>query len=160
MNNLQWFVNNREVIKSIAVNTGTTGTPSYTDLCIASDIKFNTDLEVKDFDVFCDAIKRSIITGAKITIECDVKIDMNNEGVTGLLAKVHTLLTNGTVAQFNNELAQIELIEDVASNALTYKKYTVPVALKFSDLGGGATDEGSFKLEMQVNGKGTVVTNG
>lgn len=159
MNNLQWFVNNREVIKSIGVNTGTTASPTFTDLCIASDIKFNTDLEEKDFDVFCDALTRSIVTGAKITIECEVKIDMNNTGVTGLLAKVHALLTNGTVAQFNNELAQIELLENVSNNALTYKKYNVPVALKFSDLGGAPTDEGSFKLEMKVNGKGTVVND-
>ena len=62
--NSNWFVNNREVIKGLSINTGTTGNPTYTPMCTTSEVGLTTDLEEKDFYVFCDAIKRSIVTGA------------------------------------------------------------------------------------------------
>ena len=68
------------------------------------------------------------------------------------------MLANGTVAQFNNVAVQFELLETVSQNVLTYKKYTVPVVMKFSDLGGASEDEGEFALELVINGKGTVVS--
>ena len=108
--------------------------------------------------MFCDAIKRSIITGAKLSIDCTVKIDMNNTAIQGILGKVHAMLANGTVAQFNNVLVQFELLETVTENVLTYKKYQVPCVLNFGELGGAAEDVSEFSLTIVINGKGEVVT--
>ena len=62
---MNWFVNNREVIKNLSINTGTSSTKEFTSLCTTSEVGLTTDLEEKDFYVFCDAIKRSLVTGAK-----------------------------------------------------------------------------------------------
>lgn len=155
---MNWWVNNRQVIQNLALNTSTTSTPTFTDLCTTSEVGLTTDLEEKDFYVFCDAIKRSIVTGAKLSIDCTVKLDINNTAIQSVLGDIHSLIENGEVAQFNNVLVQFELLEGVTNNVLTYKKYQVPVVLKFSDLGGASEDEGEFSLEMVINGKGTVVT--
>lgn len=153
---MNWFINNREVIKNLAINTGTTDTPVYTTLCTTSEIEFTSDLEEKDFYTFCDAIKRSLVTGAKLSLDCTVKIDMNNTAIQTVLGNLHTLLVDGTVAQYNNIMVQFDLIETVTENVLTYKTYQVPVVMLFSDLGGAAEDEGEFSLEMVINGKATV----
>ena len=155
---MNWFLNNREVIRNLAINTGTSSTPAYTAFCTTSEVALTTDFEEKDFYVFCDAIQRSIITGAKLTINATVKIDMNNAAIVAMLGDLHTLITSGTVAQFNNVMVQFELITNVESNVLTYTKYSVPVNMKISDLGGAAEDEGEYALELVINGKGTVVT--
>lgn len=156
--NLNWFLNNREVIKNLAINTGTSQSPTFTPICTTSEVGLTTDLEEKDFYVFCDAIKRSIITGAKISIDATVKIDINNTAIQNVLGNIHALIKDGTVAQFNNVLVQFELLETVTENVLTYVKYQVPVVMKFSDLGGASEDEGEFALEMVINGKGVTIT--
>lgn len=156
---MNYFVNNREVIKGLAINTSTTLSPTFTEMCTTSEVGLTTDLDEKDFYVFCDAIKRSIVTGAKLSIDCTVKLDINNVAIQSVLGNVHDLIVNGSVAQFNNITAQFELLETVTGGVLTYKKYQVPVVMKFSDLGGSAEDEGEFALEMVINGKGTVVTD-
>ena len=156
---MNWFVNNREVIKNLSINTGTSSTKEFTSLCTTSEVGLTTDFEEKDFYVFCDAIKRSLVTGAKLSIDCTVKIDMNNSAIVSVLGNIHSLIKDGEVAQFNNILVQFELLEKVSDSVLTYKKYEVPVVMKFSDLGGASEDEGEFALEMAINGKGTVVTS-
>lgn len=156
--NLNWFLNNREVIKNLAINTGTSQSPTFTTLCTTSEVGLTTDFEEKDFYVFCDAIKRSIITGAKMSIDATVKIDINNTAIQEVLGNIHALIKDGTVAQFNNVLVQFELLEKVKTNVLTYVKYQVPVVMKFSDLGGPSEDEGEFALEMVINGKGVTIT--
>lgn len=156
--NLNWFLNNREIIKNLAINTGTSQSPTFTPMCTTSEVGLTTDFEEKNFYVFCDAIKRSIITGAKISIDAIVKIDINNTAIQGVLGNIHALIKDGTVAQFNNVLVQFELLEKVTENVLTYVKYQVPIAMKFSDLGGAAEDEGEFALEMVINGKGITIT--
>lgn len=156
--NLNWFLNNREVIKNLAINTGTSQSPTFTPMCTTSEVGLTTDFEEKDFYVFCDAIKRSIITGAKISIDATVKIDINNTAIQNVLGNIHALIKDGTVAQFNNVLVQFELLETVTENVLTYVKYQVPVVMKFSDLGGASEDEGEFALEMVINGKGVTIT--
>ena len=156
--NLNWFLNNREIIKNLAINTGTSTNPTYTNMCTTSEVGLITDFEEKDFYVFCDAIKRSIITGAKLSIDCTVKIDINNDAIQNVFGNIHSLIENGSVAQFNNVSVQFDLLEKVETNVLTYKKYQVPVVMKFSDLGGAAEDEGEFALEMVINGKGVVIT--
>lgn len=156
MNN--WFVNNREVVRNLAVNTGTSAVPVFTALCTTSENALTIDTEEKDFYVFCDAIKRSVLTGAKLTINATVKIDMNNAAIVSMLGDIHTLITSGEVAQFNNKLVQFELLEDVTGGVLTYTKYEVPVVMKIDELGGAAEDEGEYALELVINGKGTEVS--
>lgn len=155
---MNWFLNNREVIRNLSINTGTSLSPVFTAFCTTSEVELATDFEEKDFYVYCDAIKRSIITGAKLTINAVVKIDMNNTAITTMLGNIHTLIKDGTIAQFNNVLVQFELIDSVSTNVLTYKKYQVPVVMKISDLGGAAEDEGEYSLELVINGKGTTIT--
>lgn len=154
---MNWFLNNREVIRNLALNTGTSSNPAFTNFCTTSEVNLEIDQEQKEFYVFCDAIKRAIITGAKLTIKCTVKIDMNNDSIVAMLGNVHSLIKDGNVAQFNNQLVQFELIDSVENDVLTYVKYQVPVVMKISDIGGNAEDEGDYSLELTINGKGTIV---
>lgn len=156
---MQWFTNNREVIKGLSLNTGTSAVPTYTAICTTTEVTLATDLEQQDFYTFCDAIQRSIVTGAAISLETTVKIDMNNTAITGVLGMIHTLLKEGTVAQFNNQTVQFELLTAVEESALTYTKYQVPCTLNFSDLGGAAEDASEFSLTIVITGKGTVVSD-
>lgn len=155
---MNWFLNNREVIRNLAINTGTSTNPTFTNFCTTSEVALAVDTEEKDFYIFCDAIKRSIVTGAKLTISATVKVDMNNGAIVNMLGNLHALIKDGTVAQFNNVLTQFELIENVTGDVLTYKKYQVPVVMKISEIGGAAEDEGEYALELVINGKGTVIT--
>lgn len=155
---MNWFLNNREVIRNLALNTGTSAVPVFTNFCTTSEVNLEIDTENKEFYVFCDAIKRSVITGAKLTLKGTIKIDMNNSSIIAMLGDIHTLIKDGSVAQFNNQLVQFELIEKITGDVLTYVKYQVPVTLKLSDIGGNAEDEGDFGFEMTINGKGTTIT--
>lgn len=155
---MNWFISNREFIKNLAVNTGTTDTPVFTTMCTTSEVGIETDLEQKDFYVFCDALQRRITTGAAVTLTGTVKIDVNNAAITTLLGDVHALITDGTISQFNNVLIKFDLLTGVKNSVLEYTTYQVPVSLTLSDLGGAAEDEGEFSFEMAFIGKGTVVT--
>ena len=155
---MEWYVNNREVIKNLSLNTGTSQAPVFTSMCTTSEVGLTTDFEQQDWYVFCDSIQRSLITGVAMSIETTVKIDMNNTAITGILGNIHALIKNGSVAQFNNQLVQFELLTGVEQNALTYTKYKVPAILNFSDLGGAAEDSGEFTLTIVINGKGEVVS--
>ena len=155
---MEWYVNNREVIKNLSLNTGTSEAPVFTSMCTSSEIGLTTDFEQQDWYVFCDSIQRSLITGVAMSIETTVKIDMNNTAITGILGDIHALIKNGSVAQFNNQLVQFELLTGIEQNALTYTKYKVPAVLNFSDLGGAAEDSGEFTLTIVINGKGEVVS--
>lgn len=44
----EFYVTNRDVIKNLAINTGTTAVPVWTNLCTASEITLNQDFEEKD----------------------------------------------------------------------------------------------------------------
>lgn len=156
---MNWFVNNREVIRNLAVNTGTSQNPTFTKMCTTSEITLNVDNEVKDFYVFCDAIKRSLITGTSLKLSATVKIDISNTAIQTMLGNVHTLIEDGTVAQLNNVLVQFELLEDATGGVLTYVKYQVPVIMNITELGGAAEDEGEFAVELTFNGTGTVVAS-
>lgn len=154
---MEWYVNNREVIKNLALNTGTSEEKTFTNMCTTTEVGVTTDFEQQDWYVFCDAIQRSLITGVALSIETTVKIDMNNVAIKKVLGNIHSMLENGTVAQFNNQEVQFELLKDVEDGVLTYTKYTVPAVLNFSDLGGAAEDSGEFALTIVINGKATVV---
>jgi hypothetical protein len=156
---MNWFISNRDLIKNLAVNTGTSLSPVYTTICTTSEISINTDLEEKDFYVFCDSLQRKIITGASVELSGTIKLDVNNTGVLDLLGDIHTLLASGTIAQFNNKMIKFDLLTNVSSNTLEYTTYTANATLSLSDLGGAAEDESEFSFEMQLIGKATEITS-
>ena len=155
---MEYFINNRQFLKNLAVNTGTTAAPVFTPMCTASELTFNTDFEEKTFYVYCDAIQRAIKTGVALTIEGTVKIDMNNAAIVSLLGDLHTLISTGEITQFSNQTMQFELLTGIENSVLEYTKYQVPVSFSLSDLGGAAEDEGEFGITINIIGKGTVVT--
>lgn len=156
MNN--WFINNREFIKGLAFNTGTTSSPTFTEACTSSEISLDTDWEEKTFYVWCDAIQRTILTGGTLTISGTMKLDLNNTANLTLLGKIHSFITNGEISQFR-DVIQFELLSGVSNSTMTYTKYQAPVVIKLSDLGGNAEDEAEFSYEISLQGKGTVVTS-
>lgn len=156
---MEWYINNREVIKNLAMNTGTTEVPVYTTICTTSEIGIETDLEEKDFYVFCDALQRKVITGASVTLTGTLKLDVNNTGDISFLDKVHTLIADGEVAQFSGVQIQFDLLSGVSNGTLEYTTYQAQVSLNISDLGGPAEDEAEFGFEMQLIGKGTEVSS-
>lgn len=158
MDSTNFFINNRELIKNLALNTGTSSSPTFTEMCTTSEVTVNTEFEEKTFYVFCDAIQRAILTGVAMGLDTTVKIDMNNTAIQSVLSNIKTLISTGSIAQFNNQLIQFELLSNVNAGVLEYTKFQVPANLKISDLGGAAEDEGEFSLEITFNGKGKVVS--
>lgn len=156
---MEWYINNRELIKNLAINTGTTESPTFTNICTTSEIGVETELEEKDFYVFCDALQRKVITGASVTLTGTLKLDVNNVGDISFLDKVHTLIADGEVAQFSGILIQFDLLSGVSNGVLEYTKYQAQVSLNLSDLGGAAEDESEFSFEMQLIGKGTEIAS-
>ena len=154
---MEWYVNNREVIKNLSLNTGTSEVPAFTAMCTTSEISLTSDFEQQDWYVFCDAIQRSLITGVALSLDTTVKIDMNNASIIKVLGNIHAMIKDGSVAQFNNQTVQFELLTNVKAGVLEYTKYNVPCVLNFSDLGGAAEDSGEFTLNIVITGKGTVV---
>lgn len=152
---MNWFISNRELIKNLAVNTGTTSSPTYTTICTASEIAIDTDLEEKDFYVFCDSLQRKIVTGASVVLSGTIKLDVNNAGVIDLLGDVHSLISAGTISQFNNKQIKFDLLTGVENSVLEYTTYTATATLSLSDLGGNAEDESEFGFEMTLIGTAT-----
>lgn len=156
---MEWYINNRELIKNLAINTGTSGSPEYTPICTTSEISINTDFEEKDFYVFCDVLQRKIITGASVMLSGTLKLDVNNNGDLAFLDKVHTLIGDGEVSQFSNVGIQFDLLSNTSGGTLEYTTYQANVSLNLSDLGGAAEDESEFSFEMQLIGKATEVAS-
>lgn len=157
MNN--WFINNRELIKNLAINTGTSQNPVYTPICTTSEVGVDTELEEKDFYVFCDALQRKVITGASVVLTGTLKLDVNNAGDIAILDKVHTLIGDGEVSQFSNIGIQFDLLSGASGGVLEYTTYQANVSMNVSDLGGAAEDESEFSFEMQLIGKATEVAS-
>ena len=156
---MNWFISNREVVKNLAINTGTTEVPSYTPICTTSEVGIDTELEEKDFYVFCDALQRKVITGASVVLTGTLKIDMNNTGDIAILDKVHTLIGDGEISQFTNVGIQFDLLSGASGGVLEYTTYQANVSMNISDLGGAAEDEAEFSFEMTLIGKATEVTS-
>lgn len=157
MNN--WFISNRELIKDLSINTGTTENPVYTPICTTSEVSVSTELESKDFYVFCDALQRKLITGATVMLSGTLKIDVNNDGDIAILDTVHTLIGEGEVSQFSNVGIQFKLLSGATNGTLEYTTYQATVSLSVSDLGGAAEDESEFSFEMQLIGTATEVAS-
>ena len=156
---MNWFISNREVVKDLAINTGTTEVPVYTPICTTSEVGIDTELESKDFFVFCDSLQRKVITGASVTLTGTLKIDMNNTGDIAILNKVHTLIGDGEISQFSNVGIQVKLLSGATGGVLEYTTYQANVSMNISDLGGAAEDEAEFSFEMQLIGKATEITS-
>jgi hypothetical protein len=156
---MEFYLNNRQFIKGLAVNTGTTQNPTFTTMCTASELTFNTEFEEKTWYVFCDAIQRALKTGVAMNIEGTVKIDINNTAIVALLGDIHTLISTGEIAQFSNQLMQFDLLTGINNGVLEYTTYQVPVSFSLSDLGGAAEDEADFGITINIIGKGTVVAS-
>lgn len=152
---MEYYVTNRDIIKNFKINTGTSGSPTYTPLCTTSELTLDTSFDTAEWYTYCDAIQRSIITGVAMSISGTIKIDVNNTAITTLLSKVHTLIANGTISQFNNILAQFDLLTGVQGGVLEYTTYTVNTRLTLESLGGSAESEGEFDFTMTINGSTT-----
>ena len=151
----EFYITNRELVKNLSINTGTSANPTYTPICTTSEISIETDFEEKDWYVFCDVLQRKILTGASVVLSGTLKLDVNNAGDIALLSKVHTLLADGEIAQFNNQQIKFDLLSSVASDVLTYTTYTANVVISLSDIGGNAEDESEFGFEMTLIGAAT-----
>ena len=156
---MEFYVSNREFVKNLSLNTGTSLNPTFTTMCTTSEISFDLDLNTQDFQVFCDSITRKIVTGSALTLSGSLKLDVNNAAELQLLDAVHTLIADGEVAQFNNQLVRFDLLTGVSGSTLQYTTYQVPVTYTLSDLGGAAEDVSEFSFEMSIVGKGTVVAS-
>lgn len=152
---MEYYVTNRDIIKNFKINTGTSDSPTYTPLCTTSELTLDTSFDTAEWYTYCDAIQRSIITGVAMSISGTIKIDVNNTAITTLLSKVHTLIANGTISQFNNILAQFDLLTGVQGGVLEYTTYTVNTRLTLESLGGSAESEGEFDFTMTINGSAT-----
>ena len=149
------YIPNRDLIKNLKWNTGTSSKPEYTNVCTTSEIGIDIDLETKDWYVFCDALQRKLVTGGSVTLSGTVKLDVNNTAEMDMLGTIHTMIASGTIAQFNNKSIQFDLLSAYTSDTLTYTTYTANVNVSFSDLGGAAEDEAEFSFEMTLIGTAT-----
>lgn len=156
---MNWFVNNREVIKNFAFNTGTNENPVFTKMCTATELSLNQEFEDQTFYTFCDAIQRTVKTGVALSIEGTIKIDMNNEACKSIIDDINTLIANGEIAQFNNKLIQFDLLTGVNDGVLEYTTYQAPVSYSLDAIGGAAEDVAEFAITVNFNGKGTEITS-
>lgn len=155
---MSYFVNNRQLINRLAINTGTSAIPSYVDLCCASERTINFDMDEQDFTVFCDALKRHVTTGADVSIETTIKIDADNSGVIAILGNLHSLIASGAIAQFNNIMIQFGLLSGYSTNTLTYTTYNAVANMTVESLGGPAEDVGEFAVTFKLNGTATAAS--
>ena len=150
-----YFVNNRQVINRLAIDTSSSDTPSYVDLCCATERTLNLDLEEQDFSVFCDALRRHVTTGANVQIATTIKLDAQNTGVMKILGDVHTLIASGTITQFVNKKIQFGLLSGFSSNTLEYTTYNALANVQIEALGGSAEDVSEVAVTFTLNGTAT-----
>ena len=155
---MEWYITNRELIKGLAFNTGTTQNPTFTAACTSTEISLETDYNEQTWYVFCDAIQRRLLTGAGITLTGTLKLDVNNSADIALLGKIHTLIASGTLSQFNDKV-QFQLLTSVSTNTLTYTKYQADAVIKLNGVGGAAEDVAEFEYEIAIQGTATVASS-
>lgn len=155
---MEWYITNRDLIKGLAFNTGTSANPSFTPACTSTEISLETDFEEQTWYVFCDAIQRKLLTGGSLMLTGTLKLDVNNTADMSLLAKIHTFIASGTISQFNDAI-QFQLLTGVSTSTLTYTKYQANATIKLSGLGGAAEDVSEFSYEITINGTASVVTS-
>lgn len=155
---MSYFTNNRQLIKRLAINTATNASPSYAELCCASERIINLDMDEQDFYVFCDALKRHVTTGADVSIDTTIKLDAQNAGVQKILSNIHTLLASASIAQFNNIMIEFELLSGYSDSTLTYTTYNATTNLTVENLGGVAEDVSELAVSFKLNGAATAAS--
>lgn len=154
---MEWYVTNRELIKGLSFNTGTSQNPTFTPACTSTEISLETEFDEQTWYVFCDAIQRKLLTGGSLTLTGTLKLDVNNTADIALLTKIHTFITSGTISQFTDKI-QFQLLSGVSTSTLTYTKYQADAIIKLSGLGGAAEDVTEFSYEITLNGTASVVS--
>lgn len=155
---MEWYITNRDLIKGLAFNTGTSQSPTFTPACTSTEISLETDYDEQTWYTFCDALERRLLTGVSMTLTGTLKLDVNNTADRALLTKIHTLIASGTLSQFN-DVIQFQLLSGVSTNTLTYTKYQANAVIKLSGIGGAAEDVAEFEYEIGIQGTPTVVTS-
>lgn len=150
------YTNNRQVIKDLQINTGSTGTPTWASLCCASEITLNLDTESEDFYVWCDAIQRHLPTGINAEVSTTLKVDAQSKGIKEILERVKTILTTGAINTMQNIEIKFDLLTGYDTNALTYETMTFDTNLSLDELGGEA--EGSAEIGVTFALNGTAIT--
>lgn len=150
----EYFTNNRQVIKDLKINTGTTAVPEWSNLCCASEITLNLDTNTDDFYIFCDAIQRHLPTGLNASIATTLKVDAQNAGVKAILSDIQTAMTNGDVSVLENIGIKFDLLTGYSTNTLTYNTLTGVANITIDSLGGSA--EGSAEIGVTFNINGTL----
>ena len=88
----EFYTNNRQVIKDLKINTGTSATPTWASLCCASEITLNLETDSEDFYVWCDAIQRHLPTGINAEVSTTLKVDAQSEGIKEILERVKIIM--------------------------------------------------------------------
>lgn len=148
----EYFTNNRQLIKDLKINTGSTGTPTWSSLCCASEMTLNMDVNSDDFYVWCDAVQRHIQSGMALTLETTLKVDAENEGIQSILTKIQTAMTSGSLVTLDNVQIKFDVLEGYATNTLTYETYTATATMVVEALGGSAEDSAEIGVTFQING--------
>lgn len=152
---MEFYLNNRQVIKNLSLNTGTVSVPVWSTMCTTSEIAIDTEFEKKDFYVFCDAVKRAVITGVGLSLTTTVKLDINNTAIKATLGNLHDLIGAGDITKFNNQEIEFDLLSGVSAGVLEYTRYKATVCIEISDLGGAAEDEGDYQAVFTLVGPAT-----
>lgn len=152
----EFYTNNRQVIKDLQINTGTTATPVWSSLCCASEITLNLDTASEDFYVWCDAIQRHLPTGINAEVSTTLKVDAQSVGVQEILDRVKTILASGVISTMQNVEIKFDLLTGYNSNALAYETMKFDTNLSLDELGGEA--EGSAEIGVTFALNGTAIT--
>lgn len=148
----EYFTNNRQLIKDLKINTGSTGTPTWSSLCCASEMTLNMDVNSDDFYVWCDAVQRHIQSGMALTLETTLKVDAENEGIQSILTKIQTAMTSGSLVTLDNVQIKFDVLKSYATNTLTYETFTATATMVVEALGGGAEDSAEIGVTFNING--------
>lgn len=154
----EYFTNNRQLIKDLKINTGSTQTPTWSSLCCASEMTLNMDVNSDDFYVWCDAVQRHIQSGMALTLETTLKVDAENEGIQSILTKIQTAMTSGSLVTLDNVQIKFDVLKSYATNTLTYETYTATATMVVEALGGSAEDSAEIGVTFNINGPLTTGT--
>ena len=153
-----YFINNKQLINRLAIDTGTENQAVYTDLCCATERVLNFDFDTENFSIFCDALKRHVTTGADVQISTTIKVDAENAGVLAVLGNIHQLIKDGTITQFVNKKIQFGLLSGYSNSTLEYTNYNANANITLENAGGSAEDVSEIAITFALNGTATVAS--
>ena len=154
----EYFTNNRQLIKDLKLNTGSTASPTWSSLCCASEITLGMDVNSDDFYVWCDAVQRHIQSGMALSLETTLKVDAENEGIQAILGDIQTAMSSGSLTTLDNVGIKFDVLESYSTNTLTYTTYSATATMVVDALGGSAEDSAEISVTFNINGPLTEVT--